>query len=85
MEMIINIVGWIGAVSLLVGYLLVSNGKLHGKSYTYQALNMIGSGGFIINSYYFGAMPSVGLNIIWMIIGVHTVFILFRKNRSTKK
>lgn len=71
---LVNIIGWIGALSLLAAYLLVSRGKIPGRSYLYQGLNIIGSLGFIINSGYFGAIPSVGLNTIWLLIGIVTIF-----------
>ncbi|MBL4602853.1 MAG: hypothetical protein JKY84_08910 [Emcibacteraceae bacterium] len=83
-ELIVNIIGWIGALSLLVAYLLISSGKTHGKTYLYQSLNLIGSGGFIINSYYYGALPSVALNIIWMIIGIYTILKLLKIIRKTE-
>jgi len=83
-EFIINVIGWIGALSLLAAYLLISRGKTHGKSNLYQGLNMIGSTGFIVNSYYFGAMPSVALNVIWLLIGI-TSIINYRKSGDLKK
>ncbi|MBT5765234.1 MAG: hypothetical protein HOI58_00095 [Kordiimonadaceae bacterium] len=81
-ELIINIIGWIGALSLLCGYLLVLLNITHGKSVLYQLLNVIGSIGFIINSYYFGAMPSVGLNLIWLLIGTITIGKTFKNSRK---
>ncbi len=74
MEFFINVIGWIGALSLLSAYILMSRGKIHGRSYLYQGLNVIGSLGFIVNSGYFGAIPSVGLNVIWLVIGMVTIF-----------
>ncbi|MBT5185760.1 MAG: hypothetical protein HOH19_01785 [Kordiimonadaceae bacterium] len=84
MELIVNIIGWIGAASLLTGYLLISSGKIVGKSYAYQGLNLLGSFGFIVNSYYFGAIPSVALNVIWLFIGIFTVIIMKRNKRKLK-
>lgn len=82
MELIINIIGWVGALSLLTAYLLISNGKILGKSYRYQTFNLIGSIGFIVNSYYFGAMPSVALNVIWLFIGIYTITKTFKASRK---
>ena len=81
-ELIINIIGWIGALSLLCAYILVSMKITHGSSILYQLLNVIGSIGFIINSYYFGAMPSVGLNSIWLLIGIFTIGKTFKHSRK---
>jgi formate hydrogenlyase subunit 3/multisubunit Na+/H+ antiporter MnhD subunit len=72
-KLIMDIMGWIGAGSLLLSYLLISNAKVIGKSYTYQGLNILGSAGILMNTYYYGAMPSVILNTIWLLIGFYTL------------
>lgn len=83
-ELCINIIGWAGALALLIAYLLISSGKTHGKSYLYQGLNIFGCIGFIINSGYFGALPSVGLNVIWLGIGLYTTIQIFKKSGETE-
>lgn len=45
-------------------------GKLTGKSPLFQWMNLVGAAGFVINSGYHGAIPSAVLNVIWMMIGV---------------
>ena len=77
-----DIVGWVGAGSLLCAYLLISNGKTVGKSYLYQGLNTAGSLGLVLNSFYYGAMPSVILNVIWVMIGVYTFKNMIRKPKE---
>lgn len=77
-KLLVDIIGWIGAGSLLLAYLLISTNRVIGKSFVYQGLNMLGSFGFIVNSYYYGAMPSVALNIIWLLIGIYTIGFLIR-------
>jgi hypothetical protein len=68
--MAIEVVGWIGAVLILVAYGLLSMGKLSGKSVSYQVMNVVGALGFVLNSGYNGAIPSAALNVIWVGIGV---------------
>jgi hypothetical protein len=68
--MAIEVVGWIGAVLILVAYALLSMGKLSGKSVSYQVMNVVGALGFVLNSGYNGAIPSAALNVIWVGIGV---------------
>jgi len=75
---LINIFGWSGVVALLAAYVLVSMRKLEGDSIPYQALNLGGSALLIVNSFYFGALPSVGVNAVWICIAV---FALVRKLR----
>ena len=68
--MAIEVVGWVGAVLILVAYALLSAGKLSGKSVSYQVMNVVGALGFVLNSGYNGAIPSAALNVIWVGIGV---------------
>lgn len=82
-ELLMEIIGWIGAIALLGAYLLISNGKIIGKSYSYQSLNLIGSFGLCVNTYYHGAMPSVVLNVIWLSIGLNTVRILIKNSKQS--
>lgn len=70
MRILIDLGGWLGAALLLLAYFLVSTGRVRGASGRYQALNIIGSlllGG---NALYYGAMPSVGIDVAWIGIGV---------------
>ncbi|CAN5169132.1 MAG: hypothetical protein M3448_05190 [Pseudomonadota bacterium] len=61
--------GWIGAALILLGYLLLSAGKLTGQSAAYQAMNVVGAAGFIVNGWWHGAIPNTTLNVVWMLIG----------------
>ena len=70
METLIEIVGWAGAALVLLGYALVTSGRLTAASRTYHLLNIFGAIGFIINSGWNGAKPSVGLNVVWLGIGI---------------
>jgi hypothetical protein len=67
---IIDLTGWVGAVLLLLAYALVSSRKLAGDSVRFQLLNL--SGGLLLaaNSAYHGALPSVAVNAVWIVIGV---------------
>ncbi len=44
-------------------------GKLTGQSPLYQAMNVVGAAGFIVNGWWHGAVPSAALNVVWMLIG----------------
>ena len=68
-EIAVEVVGWAGAVLILLAYLLLSAGKLTGQSIVYQAMNVVGAAGFTVNGWWHGAIPSAALNIIWMLIG----------------
>ena len=66
----VEVVGWAGALLILLGYLLITAGKLTGKSLLYQAMNVLGAAGFAINGWWHRALPSTALNIVWLLIGV---------------
>jgi len=70
---LIEIVGWVGGALILLAYALVTSGRLAARSLTYQFLNIFGAIGFIINSGWNGAKPSVALNVVWLGIGIYTV------------
>jgi hypothetical protein len=55
-------------VLILLAYLLVTAGRLTGRSPLFQWMNLIGAAGFVINGAWHGAIPSASLNILWMAI-----------------
>jgi hypothetical protein len=72
-NLLIDIIGWVGAVALLAAYGLVSARRLEGNSIRYQLLNLLGGGFLIVNSFYYGAYPSVGVNVVWIAIAILTL------------
>lgn len=73
---LIDITGWLGVALLLAAYALVSSRMLEGDSVLYQVMNILGGILLIANSFYYRAMPSVGVNVAW--IGI-AIFALTRK------
>ena len=49
----IDILGWIGAIALLVAYALISAKRVEGDSTGYQLLNLVGSFLLILNTLYY--------------------------------
>lgn len=72
-ETLVDILGWAGAACLLFAYWLVSSARVPGRSWTYQLLNITGAVLLSVNSGYHGAFPSVGLNAVWIFVGVMTL------------
>ena len=62
-------VGWAGALLILLAYLLISAGRLTGQSPAYQWMNIVGAAGFVVNGWWHRAIPSTALNVVWMAIG----------------
>ena len=82
-QWVVEIVGWAGALLILLAYLLITTGKLTGKSLTYQAMNVFGAAGFAINGWWHGAWPSTALNVVWLLIGVIASWRILRKRGSS--
>jgi hypothetical protein len=73
MTFAINALGWIGVAALLAAYWLVSTQRAAGDSKTYQGMNLFGATLVLVNSLYYGAFPSVGVNVAWIAIGGYTL------------
>ena len=69
MKLLIEVIGWAGALMILVAYGLLSAGRMSGRTVSYQVLNVVGALCFVVNSGYNGAIPSAALNVIWVGIG----------------
>ena len=69
-RLLVDLLGWIGAGALLSAYALVSTGRLQGRGLAFQALNLVGAAGLLINGVYHGAWPSAGLNTVWLVVGM---------------
>ena len=85
LDILMEVVGWIGGTLILAGYFLLTNGKLDAKSPPYQWLNVVGALGFIANSSWNGAWPSAALNVIWVGIGVVALIGIFSKRGAATR
>ena len=82
-ELAVEIVGWIGAILILLAYLLLSAGRLSGQSLLYQAMNVVGAAGFVVNGWWHRALPSASLNVLWLLIGAIASWRIIRKRGSS--
>ncbi|WP_042439930.1 CBU_0592 family membrane protein [Streptacidiphilus albus] len=73
MSLAVALAGWAAAGALLAAYALVSIGRLSGAGRPFQALNLLGAAGLMLNSAEHRAWPSVALNGIWILIGLATL------------
>ena len=83
LEFAVEVVGWAGAALILGGYLLITMGKVTGRSPLYQWMNVAGAAGFIINGWWHGAVPSAALNVVWMMIGGVALWRIWAKRESS--
>ena len=78
---LVEAAGWLGAALILGSYILVSRAKLEGRSRMFQSMNVAGAAGLVVNSAWHGAVPSTVLNVIWLGVGLATLWTL-RRNRT---
>ena len=83
LELAVEAVGWAGALLILLAYVLVTMGRLTGRSPAFQWMNLWGAAGFIVNGWWHGALPSTVLNVIWMLIATVALWRLWSKGSST--
>ena len=76
-------VGWVGAVLILVAYGLLSAGRVDGQSPLYQWMNVLGAAGFVVNGWWHRALPSTGLNIVWMLVGGIALWRIARRSSTS--
>lgn len=74
MKTVMTLVGWVGAISILWAYYLVSIGRAEQKKKTYLWLNIIGSVLLIVNTFYLEAYPSAFVNVVWLVIAFWGMF-----------
>ena len=72
-NIIIEIIGWLGAVILLFGYFLLTKRKLKGTSLVYHAMNFFGALFIAINAYFNNSFPAAVLNFVWLGIAAYGI------------
>jgi hypothetical protein len=81
MHVLVDILGWLGAIMFLFAYVLVSLRKVEGDSLLFQGINIAAGIFLVVNTVYWKAYPSTAVNLAW--IGV-AVFTLGRKHLLQK-
>ncbi|HEY0014340.1 MAG TPA: hypothetical protein VGB79_15975 [Allosphingosinicella sp.] len=82
MLILIDIAGWMGGALILGSYLLITAGKVTAHSALYQVMNVVGAAGFIANGWWYGAIPSATLNVIWLAIALYALWRIRRRARA---
>ena len=73
MAILVDVLGWTGTVMFLIAYGLVSVKKVESDSLIYQGINILAGILLVINTFYWRAYPSLGLNLAWIGIGIYTL------------
>jgi len=72
-NLFINILGWVGTITYLIAYALVSSKKAEGDSVLYQGMNICAGVLLVVYSLYLKAYATTGLNAVWALIGLYTL------------
>jgi hypothetical protein len=80
--MIASAMGWIGTIGSICAYLLLSRGRWDATSLRYSFLNLLAGVLAGSASALYGAWPSVGSNVLWCAIAVHSAATTLRERRS---
>lgn len=70
MDVLIEIMGWIGSVLIVGSYALNITGRLEATHKLYVLANILGGLFFVVNTYFHQAYPSMFVNIVWVIIAI---------------
>ena len=73
MRMLVDILGWIGAILFLCAYALVSLKRVEGDSLFYQGINILAGIFLVVNTVYWKAYPSAALNLAWIGVAIFTL------------
>jgi len=79
MELLIEILGWVGSIEVVAAYALNSYQKIKSDSLTFQLLNLSGAIFLIINSVYMEAYPFTFINSVWSVIAIVAIIGIIRK------
>jgi len=78
-NLLIEILGWVGSVAVITAYGLNSYQKIKSDSLMFQLLNLTGATFLIINSIYKEAYPFTLINTVWLIIAIVAIFGIVKK------
>lgn len=84
MELLMDIIGWSGAASVIIAYGLTSYGKIKSDSYPFQILNLVGGILLIIYAYHKNAEANIFINGVWVVIAISALYKLMRNSKGDK-
>ena len=76
-----DLLAWLGTLSYIVAYLLLSIGKLKAEQKTYHLLNILGALGLIVNAIHLNDYPNIIANSVWFAIGFTGLAFIIKKRK----
>lgn len=84
MDLLIEIIGWIGSIAVLLAYGLNSYQKLRSDSMVFYMLNLTGGLALIFYTIYKAAYASAFINVVWVVIAVIAIVRVFMRKKVTQ-
>ncbi len=79
MSAFVTALGWLGAVTCLVAYVLVTRGTWAPSSGRYQLANVVSGALMGTVAAASGVWPSFVTNLVWGVVGLHAVVVALRR------
>lgn len=73
-----SIIGWVGAITFVVAYFLLSLNVISAERVLYHFLNALGGVCLVINSVFLDDTPNFFVNFIWMLIALYSIYKIIR-------
>jgi hypothetical protein len=83
LDLLVEIIGWVGSVGILLAYGLNSYQKIRSDSLAFSTLNLAGGLFLIVYSAYKDAFAMTFINVVWVIIAV-VALTRFLKKQAVK-
>ena len=74
-----TIIGTVGALIILISFILNEIHRLDSESFIYDFLNFIGAGLLALYAYILSSIPFLILNIVWAIVALRDIILDLRK------
>ncbi|MEY3417337.1 MAG: hypothetical protein RL711_1104 [Bacteroidota bacterium] len=71
---LIELMGWVGAIEVLLAYGLISLNKVDSKSLFFQLLNLTGGLLLIVYTLSLKSYASAFVNIVWVLVAIISIY-----------
>lgn len=85
LDLLVEIIGWIGSVEILLAYGLNSYQKIRSDSLAFSLLNLTGGLFLMLYTIYKDAYANTFVNLVWVVIAVIALGRYYHRQRAVKK
>lgn len=85
LDLLVEIIGWIGSVEILLAYGLNSYQKIRSDSLAFSLLNLTGGLFLMLYTIYKDAYANTFVNLVWVVIAVIALGRHYHRQRAVKK